>query len=398
MKILLIAPNIDGTDVGEAYVAFKWAEALARLTDLTVLSFERPGRRPLAEQLPGARVVTWAEPAWARRNERLNAMLKPAWPVFAAHVRRWLTAALARGEAFDLSHQLMPQAARYPSPLRHFPLPYVIGPLGGALDTPAPFRAEAGSAPLFTRLRDLDGFRFRRDPWLRASYAGAACVLGVAPYVRDILSAIPLKRFESVLELGIDDVEPLRPEPRAPGPLRLLHVGRGVRTKGLRDAVRAMAELRDLPVTLTSAGGGEEIAICRAEAAALGLTDRITFLDRQPRETIEDLYRSHDVFVFPSFREPAGGVLYEAMRHGLPVITAARGGPDFIIDDSCGLRVPVTTPTRFASDIAAAIRHLSQAPELVTRLGQGARGKVGAEGLWSAKAARMVTLYESIIG
>ncbi len=101
---------------------------------------------------------------------------------------------------------------------------------------------------------------------------------------------------------------------------------------------------------------------------------------------------------FPSFREPAGGVLYEAMRHGLPVITAARGGPDFIIDDSCGLRVPVTTPTRFASDIAAAIRHLAQAPELVTRLGQGARGKVGAEGLWSAKAARMVTLYESIIG
>ncbi|OZB19066.1 MAG: gylcosyl transferase-like protein [Rhodobacterales bacterium 34-62-10] len=397
MKLLLIAPNIDGTDIGEAYIAFKWAEALSRLTDLTVLSFERPGRAPLSAQLPGARVVTWPEPAWARRNERLNAMLKPAWPIFAAHVRRWITVAISQGDTFDIAHQLMPQAARYASPLRHFPVPYVIGPLGGALSTPEGFQAEAGSAPLFTRLRNLDGFRFRHDPWLRASYANAACVLGVAPYVRDILAAIPLKRFEAVLELGIDNVAPLRTTPRAPGPLRLLHVGRGVRTKGLRDTVRAMALLRDLPVTLTSAGGGEEIALCRAEAAALGLSDRVTFLDRQPRDRIEDLYRSHDIFVFPSFREPAGGVLYEAMRHALPVITAARGGPDFIIDDTCGLRVPVSTPDRFATDIATAIRALATAPDRLFQLGTAARAKVERDGLWPAKAARMVALYQSIV-
>jgi hypothetical protein len=57
LRVLLVAPNIDGTDVGEAFVAFKWAEALAAITDLTVLSFQRPGRSALAAQLPGARVV-----------------------------------------------------------------------------------------------------------------------------------------------------------------------------------------------------------------------------------------------------------------------------------------------------------------------------------------------------
>ncbi len=156
---------------------------------------------------------------------------------------------------------------------------------------PARFRAEAGSAPLFTRLRDLDGFRFRRDPWLRASYAGAACVLGVAPYVRDILSAIPLKRFESVLELGIDDVEPTasrtaRARPVAAAACRARCAHQGAARRGARHG-SSCAICR---VTLTSAGGGEEIAICRAEAAALGLTDRVTFLDRQPRERIEALY------------------------------------------------------------------------------------------------------------
>jgi glycosyltransferase involved in cell wall biosynthesis len=397
MKLLLIAPNVDATDVGEAFVAFKWAEALSALVDVTLLCFHREGRPDPARQLPRARVVTWPEPAWARRNERLNAMLKPAWPVFERKVRLWLAEALARGERFHIAHQLMPQAARYASPLRHFDIPYLIGPLGGALDTPEAFRPEAGGAPLFTRLRALDAFRFRNDPWLRASYARAACVLGVAPYVAEVLSDVPIRRFEPVLELGIADVAPVVPRPHDPGRLRLLHVGRAVRTKGLRDAVRALAHLPDLPgVTLTSAGTGEEIAAARAEAARLGVAHRVTFLGRVPRDAVERLYATHDAFCFPSFREPAGNVLYEAMRHGLPVITANRGGPAWIVDDSCGIRVPVTDPDRFARDIAAAVRRIALSPDLARTLGDGAREKVASEGLWPAKAARMVALYEEL--
>jgi glycosyltransferase involved in cell wall biosynthesis len=397
VKLLLIAPNVDASDVGEAFVAFKWAEALSAIVDVTLLCFHREGRPDPALQLPRVRVVTWPEPAWARRHERLNAMLKPAWPVFERKVRLWTADALARGERFDVAHQLMPQAARYASPLRHFPIPYLIGPLGGALDTPEAFRVEATGAPVFTRLRALDAFRFRHDPWLRASYARAACVLGVAPYVAEVLGDIPLRRFEPMLELGIEELaRPVEREAR-PGRLRLLHVGRGVRTKGLRDTVRALAHLADLPgVTLTSAGEGEEIAAARAEADRLGVADRVTFLGRVPRAEVELLYATHDAFCFPSFREPAGNVLYEAMRHGLPVVTADRGGPAWIVDEACGIRVPVTDPGRFPRDIAAAVRRIALSPDLAHRLGQGAREKVAREGLWSAKAARIVALYEEL--
>jgi glycosyltransferase involved in cell wall biosynthesis len=398
VKLLLIAPNVDATDVGEAFVAFKWAEALSDLADVTLLCFHRDGRPDPALQLPRARVVTWPEPAWAQRNERLNAMLKPAWPVFERKVRLWLADALARGERFDVAHQLMPQAARYASPLRHFAVPYLIGPLGGALETPEAFRAETGGAPLFTRLRALDAFRFRHDPWLRASYTRAACVLGVAPYVADVMGDIPLRRFEPVLELGIADIPPWMERSRRAGRLRLLHVGRAVRTKGLRDAVRALAHLADLPgVTLTSAGTGEDLAACRAEADRLGVADRVTFLGRVPRAEVERLYATHDAFCFPSFREPAGNVLYEAMRHGLPLIAADRGGPGWIVDDACGIRVAVTDPDRFPRDIAAAIRRIALSPDLAQKLGHGARDKVAREGLWSAKADRMLALYEELV-
>ena len=225
----------------------------------------------------------------------------------------------------------------------------------------------------------------------------ADCVLGVAPYMRDVLADIPMRRFEPVLELGIDELAPQTPRLYEPGRCRLLHVGRGVRTKGLRDVVRALCHLRDLPgVTLTSAGSGEEIAICRAEAERLGVSERITFLGQVARHEVEALYASHDAFCFPSFREPAGGVLYEAMRHGLPVITAARGGPDWIIDDRSGMRIPVTDPVRFPADIATAVRQLAGNKALHNRLGQAARAKVSQEGLWPNKAMRMVALYEEI--
>ena len=398
MKVLLIAPNVDATDVGESYVAFKWAQALSALTDLTVLTFQRPSRQCVKAQLPGAKVVTWPEPSWALKRERLNAMLKPAWPVFSHKVKRWIAAAVNTGQRFDIAHQLMPQAARYASPLRHFDIPYIIGPLGGALDTPAAFQAEAASAPLFTRLRKLDAFRFRNDPWLRESYIRAACVLGVAPYVRDVLIDVPLKRFEPVLELGIDDVEPEKRRYQVPGRLRLLHVARAVRTKGLRDAVRALAQLKDLPdVTLTSAGAGEELEVCRAEADRLGIAGRVRFLGKVSRKEVEHLYATHDVFCFPSFREPAGGVLYEAMRHGLPVITADRGGPSWIVNDGCGIRIPVTAPQEFAAEIASAVRRLAVSPSLRNRLGTKARSKVFLEGRWASKAARLVHLYKDVL-
>ena len=67
--------------------------------------------------MPGAEVLTWPEPAWARRNERFNAMAKPAYPVFARHVRRFMAGRLrggrSRGGQVDLAHPIMPQAVRY---------------------------------------------------------------------------------------------------------------------------------------------------------------------------------------------------------------------------------------------------------------------------------------------
>ncbi len=398
IRVFLTAPNLHRDAIGEEHVAWQWAKALSDVVELTVFSFQRKHHAPLAETLPNARVLTAPMPSLFARWERFEAMAKPHYPAYMNAVRRALRP--IRNE-FDIAHQIMPQGARYPCPLLGMELPFVIGPLGGALSTPPAFRSEASNAAWFTRLRGIDGMRFKYDPWLRASYSGADLVLGVAPYVADLLTDIPLKRFVPMLELGISDLScPTRTAPARSddGTLNLLHVGRGVRTKGLRDAVRAVAHLKDaLPgLKLTSAGAGEDIELCRQEAETLGIADRVRFLGQVPRDQIEALYAEADIFVFPSFREPAGNVLYEAMRWGLPVITAARGGPNWIVDDKTGVRIRVTTPERYARNIAAAIQTLATDPDRRQRMGDAAREKLANGALWSTKADTMAQLYREV--
>jgi glycosyltransferase involved in cell wall biosynthesis len=398
LKVLAVAPYCDSLDVGEAWCAFQWVNNLADKADVTLLTLRRPGRVSAATQLPHVNVIEFDDLATISRFERINSMLKPGYLAFYLRARKWIAAAVANGRTFDVAQQFTPIALRYPSPLSGFSIPYVIGPLGGSLDTPVGFVSECQSAAWYTRLRALDRWRLRHDQLLRRSYANASALLGVAPYVGDLLSVVQPRRFEVISELGIDGLAPQHQRESRPGKLRMLHVGRGVRTKGLRDAIRAIALLPDhLDVHLDVAGRGEEIEICRDEAKRLGVSERINFAGQIPRSAVERLYAEADVFLFPSFREPSGSVIYEALRHGLPVITANVGGPGHVVDESCGMTVAAHTPQQMAKDLAIAIQTLADDVDLRVRLGHGARDRVAAIGLWRNKINWLIGLYRELI-
>ena len=398
IRVLAIAPYCDGLDVGEAWCAHQWVQNLSRQADVTLLTLKRRGHTPASEQLPNVKVVEWDEPGATVRFERINSMLKPGYLAFYIRSRKWISAALAKGQKFDIAHQFTPIALRYPSPLTGFSIPYVIGPLGGSLDTPPDFMKECSSAAWYTQLRSLDQLRLRHDRILKNSYANAAALLGVAPYVGDLLSTVNPRRFEVISELGVDALAPEVKRDASSGKLRLLHVGRAVRTKGLRDAIRAIALLpEEYDVELVAAGRGEEIEHCRDEAEKLGVSDHVNFVGQIPRAEVEKLYASSDAFIFPSFREPSGSVVFEALRHGLPIITANRGGPGHVIDDSCGIKVSVHTPEQMAKDLAAAICQLADDPQLRLRLSEGAYRRIRKIGLWANKIDWLIGLYGELI-
>lgn len=397
MRIVLIAPACDGTDVGESWVAHQWAEGLGRRHDVTLLTYRKRDRPSAREQLPGVHVVEWVEPPLLGRAERFNSMLAPAYIPFYFHARRWIAQALRRGEHFDVAFQPVPVAMRYPSPAIGLGLPLVIGPVGGGLDSPAAFTADEGTDPWFVRLRQIDGLRLKHDPLLRRTYESADCVFGIAPYVAEKLAGLAIKRLEVMSETAIHAVPAPVQRDHYRQPVKAVFVGRLVRTKGAREAIQAIALCADLPLELDIVGDGPDREACEELARLSGVADRVRFHGRQPRDAVMRYYRDADLFVFPSYREPGGNVTLEAMSYGLPVIVCDRGGPGAAVSAACGFRLPVTTPDALAGDVAAALRQLVVDPQLRRDMGQAAYGHVQRTALWTHRIARMEGVFADLV-
>ena len=146
--------------------------------------------------------------------------------------------------------------------------------------------------------------------------------------------------------------------------------------------------------TLLLVGGGPEEPALRAEAARLGVLDRIVFLGAMPYQQIVPYYLAAKALWFPSnARSEAFGIVQvEAMATGCPVINTAiphSGVPWVSRHEETGLTVPVDDPAAFA---AAALRLLEE-PGLRDRLAAGPRARAIAEfqceamGRWSLAAA-----------
>jgi glycosyltransferase involved in cell wall biosynthesis len=398
MRVLILAAGCDATDVGEAWSSYQWVSRLAKTQDVTLLTYRKRGRISAEEQLPGVRVVEWLDLPLLRRCDRFNSMLKPGYFRFYSLARRWIRRALQRGERFDLIHQLSPLAIRYPSAGVGWGVPLLVGPLAGSIETPEGFSSELACGRWYAKLRDLDRWRLRHDLWLRSTLKRADMIIGVAPYVQRLLGELCPRRFEVMSETGISALPDANPERfNRPGGVRLLCVGRVIRAKGVRDAVRALAHLRDLPgVTLDVVGDGDDLPACRREAAALNLNERIHFHGRLTRDSIDAHYARSDAFLFPSLREPSGNVVLEAMSHGLAMIVAANGGPGWAVTDACGYRIMPLTPEHYAGALAAAVREMVENPDRARAMGLAARQRIQEHYLWDSKVRWMCKLYDDI--
>ena len=122
-------------------------------------------------------------------------------------------------------------------------------------------------------------------------------------------------------------------------PKRLLYVGQVVPHKGVRTAIEAMRTLIDKyrhSVQLTLVGGDVGVpgylTEMRALAHSYGLESNVKFAGMVPRERLREIYRDHDILVFPSaWAEPFSITVLEAMSCGLAVVATQTGGSSEIL-------------------------------------------------------------------
>jgi len=110
----------------------------------------------------------------------------------------------------------------------------------------------------------------------------------------------------------------------------LLLIGNDWRVKGLETVLRAMGDLRELPIHLIVAGDDSPDSFLEM-AKSLGISERCRF--ESSRQDVLDFYAAADIYVSPSWEDSFGLPVLEAMACGLPAVTSVHAGVAGLICD-----------------------------------------------------------------
>jgi glycosyltransferase involved in cell wall biosynthesis len=231
----------------------------------------------------------------------------------------------------------------------------------------------------------------RRDQG-RVHAAGYRAWLRLHPRFLDAVVAMtPGMRTEAIAEMAMSPERVhviANPAPRiavgtvSPG-TGLVGVGRLAPQKRWDRAIAALARLSDPTVTLTIFGEGEERATLTAQAAALGLGDRVRLPGYTPDPSAA--IAGAGAVVLTSDFEGVPGVLREAIAAGTPVITT---------DSSVAVREILTSPAQ------GSVVAVDDADALVAAIAywlEPGRARPTPQPVPNTSAADYVALFDSLV-
>jgi phosphatidylinositol alpha-1,6-mannosyltransferase len=200
----------------------------------------------------------------------------------------------------------------------------------------------------------LPGYRrralVRADLVIAPSRYTVEKLIGVQGVAADKTQRLPWPLSPSFLQLAEAPADLRVPSAFPRKALVILTVGRWAdseRYKGADNLIRAVAQLRSVhtDLQLVAVGGGDDLPRLRELANALGIADRVHFLENLTREEIAACYAQADLFALPSTGEGFGLVFLEAMAFSKAVVGAAWGGTTDVVEDGVnGLLVPPRDP------------------------------------------------------
>ena len=125
------------------------------------------------------------------------------------------------------------------------------------------------------------------------------------------------------------------------------------------------------------------------------LNGRIIFHGNLPHQEVSRYMAESHVFCITSLSE--GGtttVVMEALQHGLPTIALDHCGFSTVINESCGIKIPISSRSQIIQHLAEQIDVLASNEELRYSLALGAqeRSKIFS---WDAKMEQLNRIYES---
>ncbi len=113
----------------------------------------------------------------------------------------------------------------------------------------------------------------------------------------------------------------------------LFFVGRHTDQKGISHLLYAMKKLRGRDVTLVVGGSGHQTEQLKRFTELVGIEEKVEFVGYVPEAELGDYYAASDAFVSPSFSEPFGITITEALEAGTQVVSTRCGAAEILPED-----------------------------------------------------------------
>ena len=232
--------------------------------------------------------------------------------------------------------------------------PFVWGPVGGGVSTPAPLVRELGAAGLREEaLRETVRRLAVVRPSHRATTRAATIGLAQNPSTAQRLRSERVVVLPNALTVRLPQMNP----PGARGS-DIAFVGRLVPWKGGHLAVRALREVRHRDAVLRIFGDGPDRSRVQRAAERWGLADRLELVGSLPRDELLRQVRRCGVLLHPALHDESPIALGEALSLGTPVVCLNHGGPAEVArwwPTSHVALIPPSDPDSTARGLAAAV-------------------------------------------
>jgi glycosyltransferase involved in cell wall biosynthesis len=202
--------------------------------------------------------------------------------------------------------------------------------------------------------------------------------LAIVPNAYAVTQA-PLDRATARVELGLSESR-----------FHIGWVGRISREKGLDVALAALAELRDLPVSMSVIGDGPERQLLAERAVELGVQQSVYWHGVRPDAA--RLFAAFDLFVLSSRAEGTPMVLFEAMDARTPIVATSVGGVPDVISEAEGILVAPDHPQA----LAHAIHSVYKDPQSARQRADAARKRLHMQFAIDAWVQQYADVYHSL--
>jgi glycosyltransferase involved in cell wall biosynthesis len=263
---------------------------------------------------------------------------------------------LAQREQIDLAHQMNPVFSGLSLALAGIKIPLVLGAY--VPRWPNDPDAVAGSSPwakeFFQSLNRFVCSVQQRCATVLMLTSPAA--LNRIPFPEQVQSKI----FPIAIGIDTDIFSPLTQAPRASKPT-ILFLANLQKKKGIFVLLDAFADVfKAIPnCRLIVAGAGPEAEAISQKLQAMDCKHNVELVGRIERPDVPALLHRADVFCLPSFGEPYGAVILEAMSSGKAIVATDAGGIPHLVPTNGRILVP---PQNAFALAAALIRVVSDEP------------------------------------